>query len=75
MSVRRFTDRAGTRWEVVLGRESWGNLVLLFVPPAGAPLRQAFFPADSYDIAVVELDDMPDERLQKLLDESQLKSD
>ena len=73
--MRTFVDSTGTAWEAVLGRESWGGLVLLFVPPAGAPIRQAFFPADSYDIAVVELDSMPEQRLRQLLDESQPKSD
>jgi len=71
MAMRKFTDHGGVAWEAVLGRESWGGLVLLFVPPAGGPLRQAFFPADSYDIAVVELDSMPEAQLRQLLDESQ----
>ena len=73
--MRAFLDRDGTRWDVVLGRESWGGLVLLFVPPSPSPVRQAFFPADGYDIAVLELDRLTDERLQRLLDESQLRTD
>jgi hypothetical protein len=73
--VRPFIDREGARWDVVLGRESWGGLVLLFVPAAVSPIRQAFFPADGYDTAMVELDLLPDERLQQLLDESQPKTE
>lgn len=71
--MRAFVDRDGARWDVVLGRESWGGLVLLFVPASPAPVRQAFFPVAGYDIAVVALDELPDERLQQLLDESQPK--
>lgn len=73
--MRPFTDRDGNRWDVVLGRESWGALVLLFVPASPAPVRQAFFAAESYDSALVELEQLPDERLQLLLDESQPKTD
>ena len=73
--MRAFVDRDGSRWDIVLGRESWGALVLLFVPAAPAPVRQAFFPADGYDIAVVALDELPDDRIQQLLDESQPRPD
>lgn len=72
--MRAFVDRDGQRWDVVLGRESWGGLVVLFVPAApAAPVRQASFPADGYDIAVVALDELADDRIQQLLDESQPK--
>jgi len=74
--MRAFVDRDGARWGVVLGRESWGTLLLLFVPAAGGlPVRQAFFPAVSYDIAVVELDRLTDERLQQLLDAAEPRPD
>jgi hypothetical protein len=39
--MRRFTDRDGIRWDVVLGRESWGSLLALFVPAADGAVRQA----------------------------------
>lgn len=73
--VRRFVDRAGTRWDVVLGRESWGALVALFVPSGSAPIRQAALRASAYDTAERELDALSDAELQQLLDVSQEKPD
>jgi hypothetical protein len=73
--MRRFTDDTGTTWDVVLGRESWGTLVVLFIPAGNAPVRQAHFPATSYDTAAVELDELSEERLQQLLAAAELKPD
>ncbi|NJD09791.1 MAG: hypothetical protein FIB01_04880 [Gemmatimonadetes bacterium] len=68
--MRAFVDRDGGRWDVVLGRESYGAFVLLFVPALAGPVRQASFPVDGYDIAVVALAELPAARIQQLLDES-----
>ncbi|HSJ31996.1 MAG TPA: hypothetical protein VK933_11220 [Longimicrobiales bacterium] len=70
--MRRFMDRAGVAWDVVLGRESWGASVALFVPPgtSGLPSRQAPLKAVAQDEAVRELDGMNDAALQALLDRS-----
>ena len=73
--MREFIDRDGTRWDVVLGRESWGAMVLLFVPAGSGQVRQAAFPASSYDTGVTELDELSTEGLQQLLDASQPKPD
>jgi len=73
--MRRFVDSAGNRWDVVLGRESWGTLVLLFVPGDNGPVRQAYFPAKRYDSSATELDEMSDAGLQQLLDASELKTE
>lgn len=73
--MRRFTDRDGARWDVVLGRESWGALFALFVPGGSAPIRQAPLRASAYDTAERELDGLSDAELQSLLDVSQVKPD
>jgi hypothetical protein len=59
-------------WEVVLGRESWGTSVALFVPPTASDLevRQAPLRSIAQDAATRELDDMDDAALQALLDRS-----
>jgi hypothetical protein len=68
--MRRFTDRDGTRWDVVLGRESWGSLLALFVPAAEGAVRQAPLQASAYDAATQELNDLDEDALQALLDQS-----
>jgi hypothetical protein len=69
--MRRFVDRAGVEWDVVLGRESWGALVVLFVPVrARAPAMQTPLGAPDAVTAEIELDAMPAEDLQELLDRS-----
>ncbi|MEX1183524.1 MAG: hypothetical protein WEF86_09850 [Gemmatimonadota bacterium] len=70
--MQRFSDRAGVTWDVVLGRESWGGLLALFVPVGDTPavVRQAPLVSIAYDAAMQELDDMTDAALQSLLDRS-----
>lgn len=73
--MRRFTDREGRQWEVVPGRESWGNLVVLFIPVVPGPdIRQAPLAASGYELAEVELDRMGEAGLQELLDGSHPKT-
>lgn len=71
--MRRFVDREGRAWDVVLGRESWGSNVALFVPVGSGEIRQAPLHAKGYDSAAQELDGSPPEHLQTLLDGSQPK--
>jgi hypothetical protein len=68
--MRKFTDRAGVRWDVVLGRESWGALLALFVPERDGTARQAMLNASSHDAAMQELNDLDDADMQQLLDRS-----
>ncbi|MBR9988690.1 MAG: hypothetical protein KFH98_02985 [Gemmatimonadetes bacterium] len=70
--MRRFQDSRGTLWDVVLGRESWGASVALFVPPtaSGLTVRQAPLQAVAQDAAMRELENMDDAALQELLDRS-----
>jgi hypothetical protein len=71
--MRRFTDQAGTEWDVVLGRESWGVLLALFVPRDEGPVRQAVLASSGSDVAAQELNDLDDAALQALLDRSTMK--
>ena len=75
--MRRFRDRNGVSWDVVLGRESWGASVALFVPPtpSGLYVRQAPLQAQAYDAAIRELDNLDDAALQALLDRSSMKQE
>ena len=73
----RFTDRTGLEWDVVLGRESWGAIVALFVPRTenDVPVRQVALAASSYDVAVQELNSLDPGALQALLDRSTIKQE
>lgn len=75
--MRRFLDRNGVSWDVVLGRESWGASVALFVPPtaSGLDVRQAPLHAPAADEAIRELDRLDDAALQALLDRSSMKQE
>ncbi|HEX6306962.1 MAG TPA: hypothetical protein VFZ69_02175 [Longimicrobiales bacterium] len=70
--MRRFRDREGLVWDVVLGRESWGASVALFVPESGRDgvVRQAVLEVPAYDAAMRELDALDEPGLQALLDRS-----
>jgi hypothetical protein len=70
--MRRFKDQRGTTWDVVLGRESWGASVALFVPPTSSDLdvRRTALAAGTHDAAVRELEAMDDAALQALFDRS-----
>ena len=69
--MRRFTDREGRGWEVVLGRGSWGAHVALFVPRGhDAPVRQADLAATALDQAMIEIERADEARFQTLLDRS-----
>lgn len=71
--MRRFIDSSGRPWDVVLGRESWGSLLALFVP-AGVgrtePVRQAMLRAAGYEEAQAELESLPEPRLRELFESS-----
>jgi hypothetical protein len=58
--MRHFQDQGGTTWDVVLGRESWGASVALFVPPAasGKPVRQTQLAAVAHDQAAPDQESM-----------------
>jgi hypothetical protein len=62
--MRRFLDERGQEWEVVVGKESWGTLVLLFSPVAGGAVRKVVIAAETLLAAHAELDAMTDELLR-----------
>jgi hypothetical protein len=65
--MRDFTDGEGRRWDIVIGRESWGAFVALFVPKRhDQDVRQAPLRAAAQDAADQELDAMHPHELQEL---------
>ena len=71
----RYTDDDGRIWDVVIGRESFGTLLALFVPAAGndAWPRQAVLGAESRIGASAELDALEPGALDELFQRSELK--
>jgi hypothetical protein len=68
--VRSFLDDAGRCWEVVLGKASWGTLVLIFTPMAGGDARTSVLTAETSFDANAELDAMTDDALRERLRDS-----
>jgi hypothetical protein len=68
--VRTFADDAGSDWQVTLGKESWGTLVLLFTPVAGGDARTSVLTAETMFDASVEFDALSDDALRARLRES-----
>ena len=66
--MRRFVGGDGREWEVMIGKESWGTLVLLFAPPAGGEVRKAVIQAETLLAAHAELDAMSDDELRTQLE-------
>lgn len=74
--MREFRDAQGRAWDVVLGRESWGALLALFVPVGvdrSEAVRQTMLRSDSYEAANRELNAMDEAQLAALFDDSQPK--
>jgi hypothetical protein len=68
--VRSFLDDTGSAWEVTLGKESWGTLVLLFTPASGGDARTSILAAETMFDASAELDALDDEALRERLRDS-----
>lgn len=68
--MRAFHDALGRRWQVVLGKESWGTLVLLFSPDDGGESRTSVLTAETMLAASAELDAMSDDDLRARLADS-----
>ena len=73
--MRRYVDEQGREWDVVLGRESWGALLALFVPRGEGGARQAMLAASDYNAAQQELDALDDAALADMLRRSVEKSE
>ena len=63
--MRRFEDAEGRRWEVIVGRASWGAFQLLFVPEGGGETRQVHLEAVSAAEAERALSGLSDEELRE----------
>jgi hypothetical protein len=73
--LRGFRDADGQRWDVVVGRESWGTVVAIFLPRNGDQIpRQALLETTSAEEAARDLLDMPEGDLQRLLTISEPKT-
>ena len=68
--MRSFVDDAGTAWQVTLGKESWGTLVLLFTPLSGGEARTSILAAETMFDASAELDALDDDALRERLRDS-----
>jgi hypothetical protein len=68
--VRAITDERGQRWQVMLGKESWGTLVLLFSPDSGGDARTSVLESETMIAANAELDAMTDDDLRARLRDS-----
>jgi hypothetical protein len=68
--VRGFIDDAGRSWDVVLGKESWGTLVLLFSPRGGGDARTSILAAETPFAANAEMDALTDDDLRERLRDS-----
>lgn len=68
--MRSLLDDSGAPWEVALGKESWGTLVLLFTPAAGGEARTSILTAETMFDATAELDALDDAALRERLRDS-----
>jgi hypothetical protein len=73
--MRRYTDREGGSWDVVVGRESFGALYAIFVPAGDnpGPARQTLLQAESQLDAETEVADRTPEELHVLFERSEPK--
>lgn len=65
--MRRFADGEGRAWDVTVGRESWGTLVLVFSLRDGHENRTALMAAETLRDAERELEEMDEAALRERL--------
>ena len=68
--MRAFVDERGRAWEAVVGKESWGTLVILFSPRQGGEVRKSVLAAETPFGATAELERLTDDELRQRLAES-----
>lgn len=68
--MRELRDASGATWDVVVGKESWGTLVLLFSRRGASEVRTLVIAAESQLEAERELDALSDDDLRQRLSES-----
>ncbi|HJR64255.1 MAG TPA: hypothetical protein VJ803_11190 [Gemmatimonadaceae bacterium] len=69
--MRIFTDESGNRWDVVLGKESFGTLVLLFSRRNGGDVRKSILASETVMDAEAELGTLSDDDLRARLRDAQ----
>ncbi len=65
--MRSFEDAGGRSWDVTVGRESWGTVVLLFSLRSARDVRVAPLEAETVRDAERELAEMPEDGLRERL--------
>jgi hypothetical protein len=68
--VRSFLDASGASWQVTVGKESWGTLVLVFSPARPGGARTSILNAETMFQANVELEALTDDELRARLTDS-----
>ena len=68
--MRSFTDHDGKHWDVTVGKESYGNLVLLFAERRGNAIRKRLMDAHTHLDAARELEEMTDRELADRLQDA-----
>ena len=68
--MRDFVDALGSRWDVTVGRESYGTFVLLFTRRDAPEHRRLVLAPETAAAAERELDALTDEELQARLAEA-----
>ena len=68
--MRSFAADSGAQWQVTVGKESWGTLVLLFTPMGTGDARTTILHAETMFQANVELDALTDDDLRARLNDS-----
>ena len=68
--MRELTDADGRRWDVLVGRASWGTQVLLFSRRDAAETRSLPLAAETPMAAERELDALSDDELRERLGEA-----
>ena len=72
--MRVFQGVDGREWQAVVGRESYGVIVAIFLPQRGEdPPRQVDLKAGSMEEALQRLRAMEEGELQALLEEAEAK--
>ena len=69
--MREFTDALGSRWNVVIGRESFGTFVLLFDRRDAPETRRLVVAPETVAAAERELEELTDEELQARLTQAE----
>lgn len=69
--MRGFTDAEGRAWDAMVGRESWGALVLLFSPRGEGGNRTLPLAAETVRQAEAHLAALTDDELRAALADSQ----